>query len=418
MKIDKFIMAAANKKNVIEIIRTKGPINKAEISRMLGLSLPTVMKFTDELEVTGAVKVIGKAESNGGKCPELLEFVSDAFYIVGVDVGRNSMKAIVMDLGGNIAGKVTVKTGDDVNPKMIIERLIELIKAVMRKSEIPSDKFLGMGIGMPGLLDTENGNVIFSPDFRWENVSLLEPIKKSFDLNQILINSNQAMAMGERWFGIGRQSDYFICVNLGHGIGSAIIEKGETYHGSCGSSGEIGHMTLDKNGPVCECGNHGCLEILASGNAIALQAQKAVKNGEKSAMFEMSGGKINSIDAKIVFDAAREKDKTAERIITAAVEYIGIGIANCINLLDPDMIIISGGMVNAGNILLEQLIPVIKERQMKFAGRNVKIKVGELGENATPMGAAAVILSQYINAGCNGKSIYSTHFKDNSFYKS
>ena len=164
-------------------------------------------------------------------------------------------------------------------------------------------------------------------------------------------------------------------------------------------------MILEKNGPVCECGNHGCLEILASGNAIALQAQQTVKSGEESAILQMAGDQISQIDAKIVFDAAREKDKTAERIITAAVEYIGIGIANYINLLDPDMVIISGGIVNAGDILLERLIPIIKERQMKFAGRNVKIKVGELGENATSMGAAAMILSKYINAGCNGKSI-------------
>ena len=406
MKIDKFVMAAANKKNVIEAIRAKGPINKAEISRMLGLSLPTVMKFTDELEAAGAVKVIGKAESNGGKCPELLEFVSDAFYIAGVDVGRNSMKAVVMDLGGNIASKEVVKTGDDINPEVIIEKLVKLIKTAVNKSKVPSDKFLGMGIGMPGLLDTENGNVIFSPDFHWENVPLLEPLKKHFDLSQILINSNQAMAMGERWFGIGRHSDYFICINLGHGIGSAIMEKGEIYYGSCGSSGEVGHMTLEKNGPVCDCGNHGCLETLASGNAIALQAQRAVKGGEESAMLKMADGQADKIDAKIVFDAAREKDRAAERIINGAVEYIGVGIANYINLLDPDMIIISGGVVNAGDILLERLIPVIKERQMKFAGRKVKIKVGALSENATSMGAAAMILKEYINAGCNGKGIY------------
>jgi len=406
MKIDKFVMSATNKKNVIEIIRTKGPIHKAEISRLLGLSLPTVMKFTDELEVSGAVKVIGKAESSGGKCPELLEFVSDAFYIVGVDVGRNAMKAVVMDLGGNITGKAIVKTGDDVNPEVTVARLIELIKTVIRKSKVPFDKLLGMGIGMPGILDAENGNVIFSPDFNWENIPLLEPLKKHFNLSQILINSNQAMAMGERWFGAGKQSDYFICINLGHGIGSAIVEKGEIYYGSCGSSGEVGHMTLEKDGPVCECGNHGCLEILASGNAIALQAQQAVHDGEESAMSQMANGQNSQIDAKIVFDAARENDKTAAQIINTAVEYIGIGIANYINLLDPDMIIINGGIVNAGDILLERLIPVIKERQMKFAGRKVKIKIGALGENATSMGAAAMILKEYINAGCNGKGIY------------
>lgn len=392
-----------NKRSVIDMIRTKGPINKAEIARVTDLSIPTVMKLTDEFMKNGLIHVIGKGASNGGKRPELLEFISNVYYIVGVDVGRNTMKALVMDLNGGIINMQVSNTGNDISPQKIIERLIRLIESTISSSNISKDKILGMGIGMPGLLDVESGIVLFSPDFHWENISLVEPIKRHFDMTIHLENSNRAQAMGEKWFGFGVDSDCLICVNIGHGIGSAIVEQGEFYRGSSGSSGELGHITMEKNGPQCDCGNYGCLEILASGNAIAKNAKKRIQQGELSIILEMAGGELDAIDAKIVFDAAKKGDPLATRLVQDAVEYIGIGLANYINLLDPDMIILAGGVVNAGDILLDGIKKVVKARQMKLAGRKVKIIVSKLGADATAVGAASLILRRFIESGGNPK---------------
>lgn len=401
MKVDKFVLATLNKRSVIDMIRTKGPINKAEIARVTGLSIPTVMKMTDEFIQNGLVRIIGKGESNGGKRPELLEFISDAYYIVGVDVGRSKMKAVVIDLNGTIINKQVSSTGNDISPQKMIDRLIALTESTIKGSGVSKGKLIGIGIGMPGLLDVENGIVLFSPDFHWENVQLVEPIKQHFQLHIHMENSNRAQAMGEKWFGIGIDADYFISVNLGHGIGSAIVEEGDFYSGSCGSSGELGHITMEKDGPLCDCGNRGCLEVLASGNALAGQAQRLIIQGENTTMLDLAGGNVENVDAKIVFDAAKAGDAIAKILVDTAVEYIGIGLANYINLLDPDMIVLAGGVTQAGEILTDGIKKVVKERQMRFAGRKVKLRTAKLGDDGTAIGAASLILKSFIECGGN-----------------
>lgn len=401
IKVDKFLIATMNKRSVIDMIRTKGPINKAEIARVTDLSIPTVMKLTDEFIKNGLIHVTGKGESSGGKRPELLEFISNVYYIVGVDVGRNTLKALIMDLDGSVISKKVKSTGDDTSPEIVIKSLIELIEMTIADSGIQREKILGMGIGMPGLLDIESGLVLFSPDFQWENVDLVEPIQNYFSMSIHLENSNRAQAMGEKWFGAGINSDYFICVNIGHGIGSAIVEQGEFYRGSCGSSGELGHITMEKNGPRCECGNYGCLEVLASGHAIAEKAKDQIKSGSTSQILDMAMGSIENIDAKVVFEASKLGDPLAKGLVKDAVEYIGIGLATYINLLDPDMIILAGGVVNAGDVLIDGIKEVIKVRQMKFAGRKVKIRVAKLGADATAVGAASLVLKRFIESGGN-----------------
>jgi len=399
MHYDKYLLSMINKKNIIDVIRTKGPINKAEIAKRVELSIPTVMKIVDEFIAQGIVRVTGKRESTGGKRPELLELIGDAFYIVGVDIGRGHINVILMDLNGNIIVKQRHKTGETLPADNLINRIIGFIREVIDSHSVEQSKILGIGIGMPGLLDADKGTVLFSPDFGWHHVQLIQPIKKQFGANIVLENSNRAAAMGESWFGVGRESDFFISVNLGHGIGAAIVERGEVYRGSSGSSGELGHIVLQENGPRCDCGNKGCLEAIASGHAIAKMAKVLVQLNPDSAILALAQNDLENIDAKIVFDAARQNDTVANEIISEAVKYIGIGLANFINLLDPDMIILSGGMVNAGDILLENVKKTTKAYQMESAGRKVKIKVSELGDNATAIGAACFILKKFVENG-------------------
>ena len=412
VRYDKFVMAQMNKKEVINLIRRNSPINKAEIAKLAGLSIPTVMKITDEFEQKGLIRSIGKGKSCGGKRPQLLEMVDTAYYIVGVGIGRNTTRVIVMDMAGRPVSGGTIKTGETLPAEVFIQRVIQLIDQVILESGVGKEKILGMGIGMPGLLDNEKNIVLFSPDFLWENVDIVTPIAAHFQFDIFFENSNRALAMGERWFGSGVNSDYFICVSLGHGIGSAIVENGEFYRGSCGSSGEIGHITLEKDGLLCSCGNRGCLEALASGNAIARKGQEAVRCGRKTKILEIAGNDIDAIDAKVVFEAAKVRDKVAKEIVDSAIEYIGIGLASYINLLDPDKIILAGGILNAGDYFWTHLINVIKERQMSFAGRKVKIQKAKLGEDAAAIGAATLVLKAFIDNGCTKKDTRSQIVKE------
>ena len=399
MKYDKFAMAQMNRSMVFDLIRRKGPISRAEIARTIGLSIPTVMKITEEFSHKQFVQDVGKGESSGGKRPELLELVPDSKYIIGVGVGRSKTNVLMMNLAGEVFIREIMETGGTAVPEVWISRLIQVIENVIRESGLSRKQILGMGIGMPGILDEKSGKVLFSPDFKWENVDMLTPIRERFKMDITIENANRALAMGEYYFGAGVDSRNFLVVNLGHGIGSAIMREGEFYRGSSGSSGEIGHIILEKNGPKCNCGNLGCLEAIASGNAIARDAKIAVLEGNATKIMELVNEDINRIEAKTVFEAARLGDRLAIQITDRAMQYIGIGLANYINLLDPDLIILFGGLTNAGDIFLKKVKEVLRERQMKFAGRQVKLVISQMGENGTAVGSASLVLKKFIKYG-------------------
>lgn len=399
MKYDKFAMAQMNRSMVFDLIRRKGPISRAEIARTIGLSIPTVMKITEEFSYKQFVQDVGKGESSGGKRPELLELVPDSKYIIGVGVGRSKTNVLMMNLAGEVFIREIMETGGTAVPEVWISRLIQVIENVIRESGLSRKQILGMGIGMPGILDEKSGKVLFSPDFKWENVDMLTPIRERFKMDITIENANRALAMGEYYFGAGVDSRNFLVVNLGHGIGSAIMREGEFYRGSSGSSGEIGHIILEKNGPKCNCGNLGCLEAIASGNAIARDAKIAVLEGNATKIMELVNEDINRIEAKTVFEAARLGDRLAIQITERAMQYIGIGLANYINLLDPDLIILFGGLTNAGDIFLKKVKEVLRERQMKFAGRQVKLVISQMGENGTAVGSASLVLKKFIKYG-------------------
>lgn len=399
MKVDKTLINTLNKQNVINIIRDNGPIFKAEISRVTGLSIPTIMKMTDEFIQKGLVREVGKGESSGGKPPQLIEFVPDAHYIIGVDIGTTNIVSVVMDMSAVIISKKITPTGVENPPNVVIDRIINAIDKTLENSKIKKEKILGIGIGMPGLLDSQSGLVLFSPDFKWENVDLIGPIKEKFGMTVIIDNVTRAMAMGEKWFGLGHGISNYMCINLGYGIGSAIVVDGELYSGSSGSSGEFGHMTLEKNGPLCDCGNYGCLEALASANAITKKAKFLIDKGENTSILKLAGGNADNIEAKTVFDASKQGDVLALEIVHEAAEYIGIALANIINLVDPELIILEGGVARAGDILSEIIQKVVGRRKMKYAGSHTTIAISELGENAAAIGSASFLLKRLIENG-------------------
>lgn len=399
MRYDKYSVAQLNKSQVFDLVRKKGPISRTEIARTIGLSMPTVMKITEEFTRKNLLMEIGKGESRGGRQPELLELNSDSKFCIGVGIGRSRTYAVMINLIGEVVCREIMETGNTAYPEVWINRLIETIEQLIQNSGIMENQILGMGIGMPGILDIKNGEVLFSPDFHWENVKLLEPVKKRFSMDITLENANRALAMGEYFFGAGIESKNFLVVNLGHGIGSAIVREGEFYRGSSGSSGEIGHIVLEKDGPQCNCGNKGCLEAIASGNAIARDAKIAILEGKKTMIKNLAGDDINLVEAKTVFEAAKRGDKVAGGIVERAIQYIGIGLANYINLLDPDLIILSGGLTNADKIFFKRIQEVVRLRQMKFAGRQVKVVISRMGENGTAVGSASMVLKKFIKYG-------------------
>ncbi len=399
MKVDKSLIHTFNKHNVLSAVREAGQIFRAEIARQTGLSIPTVMKITDELLARGIVREIGKGESSGGKPPQLLAFTPDRHYIVGVDIGTTNILCILMDMSAHIVASRSVPTRVDDAPEAVMERIAHTIAAVVDGAGAERDRILGIGIGMPGVLEPQTGRVLFSPDFHWEQVHLLPKLKASFPYPMIIRNVTHAMAMGERWFGQGRGDfDSFVCVNLGHGIGSALFLEGKLLSGGSGSSGELGHVTMDRNGPKCVCGNAGCLEALASGNAIAKHAAAEIAAGHDTILRQELERK-GALEAKDVFVAAGRQDALSIRIVQEAAEYIGLALASVINLVDPELIVLEGGLSRAGEPFIADIRTHAQRYQMKYTGRNTRIVVSGLGEQAAAIGAASFIVQRLFEAG-------------------
>ena len=382
---------STNKINVMREIILEGPISRADLSRKLGLSVPSVMSLTENLIDLGLVHAVGKGKSRCGKRPELLDVVADSEYYMGVDIGRGSVRIAIMNLcREQVFGKI-VETGEVDPAEAFVERLSDLILSCIEESKIEVNNLIGVGIAMPGLIERNTGHVLFSPDFGWNDIPLQNWLQMRLPYTILVENSNRAMALAEcQWRGEMAPSNprTSLCVNLGHGIGGAILNSGRLYYGASGTSGEIGHITVVKDGPLCACGNRGCLEAVASGDAIARQGRDAVADGLDTCLREWVGENVNAVTAKQVFRAAMLGDAVALSIVDKAVDYIGIGLAMAVNILDMDSIVLCGGLTKNGEFFFDKVVKSVKKRQMKHAGRQVSMSMGTRGDYGTAIGAA------------------------------
>ncbi|MBA7654162.1 Glucokinase [subsurface metagenome] len=219
-------------------------------------------------------------------------------------------------------------------------------------------------------------------------------MKEKYRVNTFLINDAGAAALGEHRLGAGRGVSNLIYLTVSTGIGGGIIINGKLYSGQCGGAGEIGHMTIDVNGPRCNCGNTGCFEVLASGTAVAKEAIRRIRQGEGSSLIEIVAGKIENITAEKVEVAARDGDSLALDIISRAAIYLGVGMVNLVNIFNPEMIIVGGGMAKMGDLLLNPARQVVKERAFQLSAQAVRIVPAQLGEDAGVLGAAIFAFEQ------------------------
>ncbi len=393
LSLNKQQLGSWNKRRVLDCISENQPINRAAIAQMIGLSVPAVMTITEELMSYGIIQSIGRAESGVGKHPELFSLCGERFRYVGVDVGRINMRAVLMGHDGRVLSSAKILTNNAEHPKKCMEDICGLINRVIDEADIDLETLVGICVAMPGLIEQGTGRVIFSPDFAWKAIPLQEWLNQEIKTHHVIVkNANRAQLKWEVRPEKALDKDMTVfCMGLGFGIGSALITKGEMHYGSSGTSGEIGHITVNPDGPLCSCGNNGCLEAMASGYAIQKIARKMADTHRESMLYKMVDGDIHKITAKEVFEAATMNDEISMTIIDKAARYIGIALAAAINMLDPDVIYLCGGLLKNGPDFIEQIKKYTRNRQMHLAGRHVKILRGSEDEFNVAKGAALMI---------------------------
>ncbi len=315
--------------------------------------------------------------------------------VIGIDLGGTKIGTALTDSDGNIIAYDYRETCAIKGPKVVVERMLDSARQVMAEAGAISSQVAAVGVGAPGPLNVKTGVVVAPPNLPgWDHVPLERRIEEGLGIATFLENDANAAALGEHRFGAGQGVEHMIYVTVSTGIGGGLILDGELYHGDSGMTGEIGHTTIMPYGPLCSCGNRGCLEALASGTAIARQARERVAHGVPTRIADLAGGDPERITAKLVADAADQGDVEAQEILAEAMYYLGIGIANLVNLFNPQLIVIGGGLANIGELLLGPVRRVIERRAFRASAQVVQVVPAELDSNAGVLGAAAVALAK------------------------
>jgi len=380
-----------NRSLVLQTIRAHSPISRIELTELTTLTPTTITSLVDEFIKYGLVKEIGNIKGGVGRSRTLISINSEAYYVLGIDLARTSISAGIVDLAGNL---LTVKrVSSDLNQHfpVTLNTLEETIHSLL--DEISSqikEKIIAIGIGSPGPLSPSKGVIISPPNFTgWSNIPLKEIMEREFGLPTFIENDAKACALGERWFGCCKNTDNFVYLAVGTGVGAGIIIDGDIYRGEGELAGEIGHTTIDINGPRCSCGNYGCLEIYTS--VISLIDRIEKEEGLKSLIRD---GHIETLSS--FYRSAREGNIRAVEILNDYCFWVGVGVVNIINTLSPSAVVLGReALINGSDLIIPRVEKVVTERSFFITSQQTRILASSIGQDTGVIGAATIALQEF-----------------------
>lgn len=311
-------------------------------------------------------------------------------YLAGVDLGGTKILTVLADSDGGIAAEIEVPTEAGGGYAHVLDRIAATVEAVCRQAGVPWEVVAAVGAGAPGPLDSRTGVIHQAPNLGWRDVPFGDDLAARLGRPVYLENDANLGALGEYTFGAGRGSADMVFVTVSTGIGGGLILRGGIYSGAGGGAGEIGHIKVVPDGPRCGCGARGCLEAVASGTAIARRARELIAAGAGTAVLQQAGGDPERVTAGTVAAAARAGDPEARSILDEAVGYLGTGLAAVLNLLNPELVVLGGGVMKSADLLWDTLDRVLRAQALDTAYRRVRLVQGVLGGRAGALGAVAL----------------------------
>lgn len=312
-------------------------------------------------------------------------------HFVGVDLGGTKILAGVFTPQLKCLGKVKMSTKPERGPEGVLERVARCVQEVVDECDLHTDNIKAVGIGAPGAIDPEEGRMIFAPNLKWEDVPLKKVLEKQLDLPVFAENDCNVCGLGVYETELDPKPRSMVGIFLGTGIGGGIVLDGKPWSGFNRTAGEIGHMVLEVNGPKCGCGNKGCFEALASRTALFRRIQTAVKDGQKTVLTDMLGPELTDMRSGDLRKALRRGDKFVEQIVEEAAEYTGIAVANVINFLNPEVIVLGGGVMDQlADDMMAIIIETAKDYALPGTAKGIEIIASKLGDDAGITGAAVL----------------------------
>jgi N-acetylglucosamine repressor len=373
-------MRRMNEASVFGIIHDFGPIARAEIASMSGLSLATISGITGALIDDGIVVEQRAGESTGGRRPSLLAIDRSAAVAIGVKLINDRVVVALTDLGAELIELRSAPLGDDLSPEAVVEILGGVIDGI--RAAHPDRRFIGLGLGMAGVIDRVSGTCRFSPFLPWRDVQIRDLIQQRINLPVFIENDVNALTIAERWFGEGSTSPNFLVVTIGRGVGMGIMLNGDLYRGGQSGAGEFGHMTIVEGGPRCNCGKDGCVEAYVSEASL----QRAIR--------QVTGTSISLDDAVAKSESG---DAQIAAIFARAGHVFGLALAGVVSILNPTLIIIGGEGTRFIDLLMPSLVQALETHSFDHFFDDVRLVVEPWGDDVWARGAAALALDEYFH---------------------
>jgi glucokinase-like ROK family protein len=389
-----------NKKNILKLVIDMGPISRIDISRRLKISRPTTTAYISELIEDKLVREVGKSNSTpfGGKRAVLLQFNAKAGYIIGAMIGVKNIRIALTDLRSNILDIVKIPTEEWLGPDDVISKLVKNIKKIIRENKVGKE-VIGIGVGATGLVDSEKGLVIFSPNLTgWKNIKLKDILEEKIDLPVFIENECRVRAIAEKKYGLAKNISNFVSFIVGIGIGSGVFLNNNLVVGKKGMAGEVGHIITNLGGNRrCHCGNIGCLETLCSTNSLIEDIEIDTKKIGKSADYN-----ITKLEMEDLYKIYRTGDKIVKKNVEKNAEYVGIGISNTIKMFNPELVIIHGSVIGFGENYLDKIKDSVSKNTFPRVKDSYNIKFSEMGEDVGVIGASSLVFDNIFDINNSG----------------
>jgi glucokinase-like ROK family protein len=380
-----------NKALILNVIREGRFISRADIAKRTRLSRSTVSVIVDQLLETDLIRERGVGASRGGRRPVLLEFNPEAGFAVGLDIGATHMLVVVANLNADVLVNLEEPFSIGVGPDRGLAQAVQMVEAALDKAAVPRDRVIGVGVSVPGPVDHVAGVVVSPPIMPgWDRVPIRDRLRQTLSLPVYLDNDANLGALGEYAYGAGKNMPNLAYIKAATGIGCGLIVNGGIYRGQRGYAGEIGHLTIDENGPPCRCGSFGCLESMASAQAVVGRAEAAVQAGQNTVLRKQQG----RLTLAYIAQAAQEGDALSRQLLEEAGRHIGVALAGLINLLNPGLVVVGVGNDRVSDLLLEPLQRTVEARTMNGAAADARIVPAQLGHQSVAIGAVALVLEE------------------------
>ncbi len=379
-KGDQDLVRTQNRALILNLLRLGGTLSRTDIAAKTGLARSALTRLVRALLDEGLIIEVGKQDSSGGRKAVLISLNPDFARTIGVKIERQRILAASVDLRGVLRDRAELPLSTPPSPQDVFVGISRLIQDMSRH------RILGIGVAISGFIDPTTGVDLYTPILEWEHVPLRAPLHDRLGLPVWVENDVNALALAERWYGAGRRFRDFVCITVGEGIGAGVVLHGEIYRGAFGGAGELGHITINPDGPVCRCHERGCLEVYASDRFLREETKR-----------------LGFVDIESLMAAARDHSPEARNAFSTLGRFLGLGAKNLVNLLNPEALVLGGERMDAADLFLDALENEVRRHSFPAEADELQILPAELGPDGFLIGAATLVAEDFFRVPAVGR---------------